>query len=154
MKDYEKYRMQKVHAKSRSIEFKLTFDEWLSWWKATGKYHLRGRASDNYCMCRKGDVGPYSLDNIYCATNAQNAKDAGANGRIISTGFTGHNHSDETKIKISENHAHKLNADEISLRIDLYNSIDFTQRGALVKFANKLGISHTQARKFINKFIK
>ena len=26
-------------------------------------------------MCRYGDTGPYSLDNIYCATASQNSKD-------------------------------------------------------------------------------
>lgn len=154
MEDYEKYRMQKVHSKSRGIEFNLTFDEWITWWKSTGKYHLRGKNGLDYCMCRKGDTGPYSLENIYCATNKQNAQDAKANGKIKATlGFTGRTHTTEARKKISENHALVLSEDEIASRIEIYNSIDFTKRGALTKFSKSLGLSHTQAKRFINRYI-
>jgi hypothetical protein len=71
----ERYRMQKVNAATRGIPFLLTFEEWMGWWEATGHYHEYGRKRGQYCMARKGDVGPYALDNIYCATATENQDD-------------------------------------------------------------------------------
>lgn len=68
------YNSQKCAAKKRGIEFLLTFDEWLNWWIQTGKLELRGKTKGCYQMCRVNDVGPYSLDNIYCDTVEANSK--------------------------------------------------------------------------------
>lgn len=76
------YKAQKNSAESRDISFELTFDEWYNWWLKHGidKNFSQGkRTKDTLCMCRYGDVGPYSLDNIYCATASQNSKDMTAN---------------------------------------------------------------------------
>jgi hypothetical protein len=73
-KDKPKYLVQKFSAEKRGILWKLTFQEWYDWWLSTNHYHERGRKSDQYCMCRFNDIGPYSLSNIYCDTNHNNSK--------------------------------------------------------------------------------
>ncbi len=71
--------------------------------------------------------------------------------KVGNNAFLGKSHSEESRKKISENNAMKLSDDEYAKRIEIYNSIDFSKRGALGKFAKALGVSHTQARRFINK---
>jgi hypothetical protein len=34
--------------------------------------------ADKFVMARKGDQGPYSPENVYCATHAQNVRDVGS----------------------------------------------------------------------------
>ena len=75
------YRVKKSLSKKRGIPFLLTFDEWYQWWLSHGvdRNIKREFNKDTLCMCRKGDIGPYSLDNIYCATMAQNTTDRNKN---------------------------------------------------------------------------
>lgn len=80
LSDRRQFSMQKARAKQRGIEFKLTFDEWLGWWKATGHYHERGKNKGKYVMARKGDSGAYELGNIECITHSRNCK-VGNKGR-------------------------------------------------------------------------
>jgi hypothetical protein len=69
---YHAYASQKARAKIRGIDWNLTVQEWVTWWEDTGYAHLRGRGEGKYVMCRKGDIGPYSLDNIYCDLGTNN----------------------------------------------------------------------------------
>lgn len=62
-------------------------------------------------------------------------------------------HSETSKKKISENNANKLNADVIQLRLNDYNNIKKT-RGWVTRLSEKWNVSHTQVRRFINKFEK
>jgi hypothetical protein len=71
-KHHKRYAMQRNKARHRGIEWNLTFDEWFGWWLENGHYHERGRRKGEYVMARFGDVGPYSLDNIYCIPNREN----------------------------------------------------------------------------------
>lgn len=75
------YLIQKRKAFSRGIDFELTFEEWAQWWSEQGvdKNQSNGNTAETLCMCRKGDTGPYSLDNIYCATRRQNSIDSKIN---------------------------------------------------------------------------
>ena len=72
-----KYLSQKHSSNKRNIIFQLSFEEWHNWWLNTGHYHERGRTRSEYCMCRFGDTGPYSLTNIYCDTNENNSRQNG-----------------------------------------------------------------------------
>jgi len=67
---------QRSNAKSRGIEFRLTYEEWRSWWQseldARGPRAKRGRSRLNFGMCRFLDRGPYALENIYCERPKQN----------------------------------------------------------------------------------
>lgn len=66
------FTQQRNGAKQRGIPWKFTFEEWCDVWLASGKWSERGRGSDQYCMHRLFDVGPYSKDNVEIITNRQN----------------------------------------------------------------------------------
>jgi ribosomal protein L37E len=77
-KAIQNFNAHKKSAENRGIDFNLTFDEWYNWWLNNGldrNISQGKRNKDTLCMCRYGDIGPYSLDNIYCATAGQNSKD-------------------------------------------------------------------------------
>ena len=76
-----KYRYQKYTALQRGITWELTFDQWVDWWQNTGHWHERGHGPDKYVMSRYNDVGPYSLDNIFCQTLAENSRESAVRGR-------------------------------------------------------------------------
>lgn len=79
------YDKQKRHAKERSINFYFNYPQWVNWWEANLGPHwftFRGRQKGQYCMCRKGDKGPYATWNVECKTVAENKKDACTNGAI------------------------------------------------------------------------
>ena len=59
------YDDQRRHAESRDIPWVFDYSDWLEMWLISGKWHDRGRESGQYCMCRYGDVGPYSKNNCY-----------------------------------------------------------------------------------------
>jgi hypothetical protein len=71
---------QKNSARQRGIEWDLTLWQWWSIWQESGHWTNRGRGN-GYCMCRKGDQGPYSVDNVYIATSVENIQDYWANVR-------------------------------------------------------------------------
>ena len=68
-----RYASHKSNAKLRGIPFNITFEEWWSLWEP--HWHQRGRSSDSYQMCRKGDKGAYEVGNVYMATLATNRRD-------------------------------------------------------------------------------
>lgn len=70
---------QKGCAVDRGIGWEFTFESWLEFWMASGKWSERGQASGEYCMARNGDVGPYAIGNVRIITNAQNAKERDSN---------------------------------------------------------------------------
>lgn len=64
---------QQMHAaKTRGISWDLTFEQWLEWWGSD--LEKRGSCPESLQMCRKGDVGSYSLGNIYKGTRDENFK--------------------------------------------------------------------------------
>lgn len=152
----EKYERQEISARNRGINWEFTYETWLEWWTDTGKLDKRGRKSQEYCMCRIGDKGSYSPSNVYCATNADNVRDAFKNGKKpfggYNLGFIG-NHSKESKKKISENNSMKLDSALIEERIKIYKSMDMNAYGSIGRYAEAIGLSHTSARRFINKHI-
>lgn len=153
-----KYEQQRYNALYRGIPWEFTYDTWIEWWKSTGKLSERGRKGHEYCMCRIGDKGPYSPTNVFCATNADNARDAVKNGVKPYGGkcdnFKGKHHTEESRKKISENSASKLTDAEVASRIEVYNSMDMTKWGALNRYAKAINVTHTQARRFINSYIE
>ena len=85
---------QRAGARKRNIPFLLTFDQWLNWWINSGHLDQRGSKRGQYCMCRFNDTGPYSLDNIYCDTHANNTIFA-HKGKVI---------TEETRDKLRQSH--------------------------------------------------
>lgn len=55
----------------RGIEWKLTLPEWWAIWEESGHWHQRG-IGRGYMMCRKGDVGPYEVGNVFIAPGFEN----------------------------------------------------------------------------------
>lgn len=71
-------------ARRRNIPFQLTFDEWYNWWLSQGvdkSLKQPPKSANTLCMCRIGDIGPYSLSNIYCDSLSNNALSAWTNGK-------------------------------------------------------------------------
>ncbi len=59
----------------RGVEFLFTFEGWKDWWIATGKWEQRGKLRGQFVMRRHGDVGPYSIDNVFCGVTEENVRD-------------------------------------------------------------------------------
>lgn len=78
------FSVQKHQAGKRGVEFLFTFEEWENWWLqhlGKGWQKKRGIQLGQYCMARKGDRGPYSVENVECILHSQNSVDRKANGR-------------------------------------------------------------------------
>jgi hypothetical protein len=71
----KRYTQHKGNAKMRGVNFLFTFEEWKDWWIATGKWEQRGKLRGQYVMRRHGDVGPYSIDNVFCGVTEENVRD-------------------------------------------------------------------------------
>jgi hypothetical protein len=70
------YKAQVASAKKRGISFEICFTDWWEWWKTDNRWERRGDVFlDGFVMARKGDIGPYAIWNIYCATFTQNLAD-------------------------------------------------------------------------------
>jgi hypothetical protein len=78
-----KYSTHKSNAKRRGIEFDLTFEQWFDIWEKSNKWNERGRGADKYCMCRVGDTGSYSVNNVFIGQGKHNVSD-GNIGKIDS----------------------------------------------------------------------
>lgn len=93
-----RFSQQRCMAGKRGIEWKLTFDEWINWWMATGVYHLRGRGKGKYVMARYSDQGAYELGNIEAKLHGVNIREA----HLGNTYNNGRKHSVETKLAVSK----------------------------------------------------
>lgn len=72
---FSAYVRHKSGSKRRGIPFRITFNQWWNWWAMDDRWSRRGRSACSLVMARHGDVGPYAISNIYCATHAQNVRD-------------------------------------------------------------------------------
>jgi len=68
------YTNQKSSAKTLGIPFLFTFEQWSEWWLTDDRWSRRGRKAGQLQMGRKGYSGPYSPDNVECATKEQKQK--------------------------------------------------------------------------------
>lgn len=78
-----RFSRHRAQAKYRNIPFEFTWEQWHAWWLSHGidrNVPSDERGSQRLCMCRYGDTGAYSEDNVYLATIAQNNADAVTNG--------------------------------------------------------------------------
>lgn len=66
---------QRNNSKKRGIEWRMTLWQWWMVWDESGKWPLRGRTRNAYVMARLGDTGPYSVENVYITTLADNGRD-------------------------------------------------------------------------------
>jgi DNA-binding CsgD family transcriptional regulator len=68
------FALQKRNAATRGIAWELSLWQWWQIWQLSGHWSERGRGR-GYQMCRNGDQGPYSVDNVYIADGAVNIQD-------------------------------------------------------------------------------
>ena len=68
-----KYCQHRMHAKYRNIKWLFTFEEWWAIWEP--HWEKRGQESSGLQMCRYGDSGPYSPENVRIDTLANNIKE-------------------------------------------------------------------------------
>ena len=57
-----RYTVHKAHAKSRGVEFTLTFEAWWALWEP--HWAQRGKRVGDYCMARSDDKGGYTPGNV------------------------------------------------------------------------------------------
>jgi hypothetical protein len=86
------FHQHKYSAKIRGIEFLFSFEEWLTTWLESSHFEERGQGAGKFCMARKGDVGPYSKENVRIITNAENLAE-----RVLPKGEFVHNSKLSTK---------------------------------------------------------
>lgn len=72
VKTLHAFNRHRTNARHRGIEFNFTLPDWLMVWNASGHWAERGRGA-GYVMCRKGDIGPYSVENVFIAPATVNA---------------------------------------------------------------------------------
>ena len=95
-----RYYSQRARAKTRNIEFDITFEDWYEWWLSKGvdKDIPPGPLTrDTLCMCRYNDCGPYALSNIYCDTMSNNSSRPGSLNPMY--GLKGSNQHTFSKIR-------------------------------------------------------
>ena len=71
----QKFSAQKSDAKRRGIAFRLTFDEWLGIWQASGRLAQRGNRRGHYVMARYGDRGNYEVGNVRIILFEENGRE-------------------------------------------------------------------------------
>ena len=74
-----RFNKQKNTAGDRGIEWLLSFEQWLSIWVESGHLCERGLGKNRFVMARRGDVGPYSVSNVFICTHSENSRDARQN---------------------------------------------------------------------------
>lgn len=90
-----KFADQRQRAKERAIDWQMTLTQWWGVWRESGNWDKRGRSAGNSAvMARRGDVGPYSVANVYITTLAKNFTDSHV--------FRGHRIRSEASIAAQE----------------------------------------------------
>jgi hypothetical protein len=110
-----KFNLQRHGAKQRGIEWKITFDEWITWWGAD--YHNRGTGRFQLQMQRFHDVGAYELGNIRKGIPKDNAKTRGAVMRRNNAAKLWLKHKQEVSLAPEEEAAEVDGLDEDAMEI-------------------------------------
>ena len=69
---WEEFQSQRRRAADRGIGFHLTFHDWWSIWRSSGRYRQRGPCVGQFVMARKWDIGPYAVGNVAIETTSEN----------------------------------------------------------------------------------
>jgi hypothetical protein len=62
-----RYVADKKNARSRNIDFALTFDEWWELWEKSGKWNLRGNRNGQFRLIRLDPRGSFCKNNVWIA---------------------------------------------------------------------------------------
>jgi hypothetical protein len=113
---FARYTAQRHHCLNRGIPFKFTYEEWTRWWfnhLGPDWLNKRGRRKGQYCMARKGDLGPYEAGNVDCVLASKNCSDRAVNGTASRTGIPGRANG---RAKLTEDQVRKIRASRKSQR--------------------------------------
>jgi hypothetical protein len=77
------FKTQKNSARTRGINWDLTFPQWLNIWQESGNLANRGIGSGKYVMARTCDMGGYEIGNVEIITHNQNSKDCRAMDKVL-----------------------------------------------------------------------
>lgn len=69
-----RYGDHRNNAANRRVEFELNFWQWWTIWQESGRWDQRGKPG--YVMCRKGDIGPYAVGNVFIAHSTENSSNS------------------------------------------------------------------------------
>ena len=123
-----KFWSQRRRALERGIEWLFTFEQWLYVWEQSGHLAERGRTKGKYCMARKGDKGPYSIDNIEIIPFEQNNRDQ----HIYNETFIGNYNSKKVKTPLGifesrqlASKAHNVHCTTIGYRIKHFDDYEY-----------------------------
>lgn len=77
------YSLHKGNAKRRGLAFTLSFEQWWKLWWDSGHWEERGPEPGSYVMCRRGDSGGYTENNVYIGTSQLNLFDAAQKAAVL-----------------------------------------------------------------------
>lgn len=119
------YRENRKDKNGHIVNFLLTYEEFKNLftpYKDDPRLYLNGNHRDYLCICRYGDVGDYSIDNVYVDTRSNNSKHCHENRQDIFgkdnrsdlmrgnlPNWEGRKHDEESKIKMSQTHIERGN---------------------------------------------
>lgn len=75
LKRYKRQRagvVGRLDAAGQPIEMRMTFEEWLCIWAASGKMELHGNRRGHYVMSRHNDLGHYEVGNVSIVLHEEN----------------------------------------------------------------------------------
>lgn len=73
-KPTRRFAYQRSGASRRGVGWELTFSQWWAIWQESGHWEHRG-PGQGYVMCRRGDIGPYAVGNVFIAPSIVNCSD-------------------------------------------------------------------------------
>jgi DNA-binding CsgD family transcriptional regulator len=142
------FTQQRLSAKNRGIEWKLTFPEWCAFWQDSGKWDLRGRGKGHYCMSRFLDSGAYELGNIKICSNEENIREGyihtpASERMVLRAGFT---KTQQRQIEVYELHRQGKTNKEIAIHLGLAvqyvtNALSYGRRRAKELAAQELQVA-------------
>lgn len=81
------FAQQRKSADRRGIGWELTLWQWWIIWQKSGHWQERGRGQ-GYVMCRKGDLGPYAIGNVFIAKAIENSSNKRTKKYALPIGVT------------------------------------------------------------------
>lgn len=69
---WKAFQAHRDNSRRRGIAFEFDVFAWWAWWQIDDRWSNRGVGKGKFVMARKGDVGPYSPDNVVCITHGEN----------------------------------------------------------------------------------
>ena len=111
----------KIDAAGNPVEFRLSFDEWLNIWEASGKLSQRGHKKGCYVMSRYNDLGHYEVGNVFIQEHSDNVRQAQIGRKGYYRGgeknpFYGKTHNEITIQRLREHNLGRKDTPETAMK--------------------------------------